>query len=170
MELDRGAVHCLAIEQPAGDGREGGGRRPQQDLPQFCNGACWSLRRSVAARLLPRRSEPDVRNVRTQPGDHLSRDRGKGVATAASAGNRRPRPREFPWLGGLWRPAVQRLSNTQVPVKNLRQNSKQDVPSVNERNDVWTICPVEGLGPTVHAELSSTAQLVRANDCQMRPA
>src|SRR6266508_3747028 len=49
------------------------------------------------------------------PGIHLS------AATVEKASPLPPVPatagrghREFPWLGGLWRPAVQRLSNTQV--------------------------------------------------------
>jgi hypothetical protein len=33
--------------------------------------------------------------------------------------------REFPWLGGLWRPAVQRLRNTLVPVRNLRRTEQE---------------------------------------------
>jgi hypothetical protein len=82
--------------------------------------SCWSLRRSVAAGLLP--DAPSL-TFGPLPGDHLSRDRGRGVATAASAGHPPAAATwEFPWLGRLWRPAVQRLRNTLVPVKNLRPN------------------------------------------------
>ena len=65
------------------------------------------------------------------------------------------------WLGGLWRPAVQRLSNTQVPVKNLRPNSNKMFCLLMNETTFGPSVLLRTLELQFHAEPSSTAQLVR---------
>jgi hypothetical protein len=84
------------------------------------------------------------------PGDHLSRDRLKGVATAASAGPCRRGHREFPWLGscGDCRPAFDQHAG---PSQEFYAEPKQDVPPSMDET-LFEPLPVEDLGPRVHAE------------------
>jgi hypothetical protein len=82
--------------------------------------SCWSLRRSVAARLLPRRAEPDVR-------DHVPAT--TSAATVEKVSPPPPAPatrRALPPRGPMAWEAVGTccaacVSNTPVPVKNLRR-------------------------------------------------
>jgi hypothetical protein len=64
--------------------------------------SCWSLRRSVAAHLLP--DAPSL-TFGPQPGDLLSRDRGRGVASAGHP------PAAPPGVPMIWRAMATYLSS-----------------------------------------------------------
>jgi hypothetical protein len=76
--LETGKDHRMAAGSP------GSSARALRRSATVLQRSCWSLRWSVAARLLP--DAPSL-TFGPQPGDHLSRDRGRDVATAASAGH-----------------------------------------------------------------------------------
>src|SRR5215218_9626526 len=92
-----------------------------------------------------------------QPGDYLSRNRARGVATPPRGPPAGRGQHEFPWLRWLWRPGVHRLTNTLVPVKIYAQ-TKSDVSLLSAERSI-SHPPAGCLEPTVHAEFSSTCTI-----------
>ena len=103
-------------------------------------GTWWSLRRSVAARLLP--DAPSLM-FGPQPADHSSRDRAKGVATAA--GGRQPPAVATASSHGLegCGDLLFSVLGTRWSHPRIYAEPKQEVSAIGERNDLWAVFPAE---------------------------
>jgi hypothetical protein len=128
--LETGKDHRMAAGSP-------GSSAPS--APTICHSSATVLFVPTAVGCCPsaaRRTEPGVRTTTRRPLEPRPWKRRRHRRQCRPSGSRGHW--EYPWLGRLWRPAVQRLRNTLVLVKDLRPSLNR-MFGISGRNGLWAI-------------------------------
>jgi hypothetical protein len=144
--LETGKDHRMATGSP------GSSARALRRSATVLQRSSWSLRRSVAACLLP--DAPSM-TFGPQPGDHLSRTVEEASPPPPVPAIRRPRPLGVPMAWKAVATCCPAFEEHAGPKSRIYAEQKQDVlVLVNEMT--FGHLPAEDLEPPVHAELSLT--------------